>query len=493
MEYLLQFFNLTAIGSLFTGVVVGIAGGAMPGISPSMTIALLLPISLYMPYTASITLLMGAYQGAMFGGSISSILINTPGTTSSAATALDGYPLTQQGKAGKALRMALYASCSGGLIGCIILLIGAQGLAKVTLKFGPPEYFGLMLMSLMLIAGISGKSLVKGLISAGLGIAFSTVGIDLIYGARRFTYGNINLMDGFSHLSIFIGLFAFSEVLIALSQKRGTLEAVQEVEKFGDGGLTFAEFWKEKLNILTSGVIGSFLGILPGIGGGTAGFLSYAEAQRRSKDPDSFGKGSLSGIAAPEAANNAVCGGALVPTLTLGIPGDVVTAILIGALIAKGIKPGPLMFVENIGEVYTIYIALALAVITLAIVGTLGVPVFYHVVRIKKSILFPIIVVICVIGTYAYRSNFFDSTAMIFFGVLGYLLKKGKVPIPPIVIAFVIGTSLESSMKQSLILSQGSFSIFFTPSHYPGIDHHRCVAGCIYGSSLVQQGRGRLI
>jgi putative tricarboxylic transport membrane protein len=462
LDVLTQFLSPSIVLFLFLGVVCGIIGGCLPGISPSMTIALLLPISLYMPKVAAITLLLGAYQGAMFGGSISAILINAPGTAAAAATVLDGYQMAQKGETRKALDMALYASCTGGFVGCIILLAGAQGLSIVTLKFGPPEYFALMVMSLVLIAGLSGKSLLKGLLSAGLGLGAATVGIEQIYGARRFTFGNINLMDGFSNLSLFIGLFAFSEILAMLMKSRAELDMKPDVRKDSGGGLSLAEYWKEKFNMLVSGVIGAFIGILPGIGGSTASFLAYAEARRRSKNSEQFGTGILSGVAAPEAANNAVCGGALVPMLTLGIPGDVVTAVLIGALIAQGIKPGPLMFSENIGDVYIIYIGLLLSVVMLALVGTVGVPLFSKILNVKKSRLYPLILVICIVGTFAYRSNYFDCITMVGFGVLGYILKRGNFPIPPMVIAFVIGAGLENSMRQSLIISQNGALIFLT-------------------------------
>ena len=461
-DIFLQFMAPSIILFMLLGVVCGIIGGCLPGISPSMTIALLLPISLYMPKIAAIALLLGAYQGAMFGGSISAILINTPGTAAGAATVLDGYPMAQNGQAGKALDMALYGSCTGGFVGCIILLCGAQALSKVTLKFGPPEYFGLMVMSLMLISGLSGKSLLKGLLSAGLGLGASTIGIEMIYGARRFTFGNMNLLDGLSNLSLFIGLFALSEILLILLKPKAELNEKTNIHDSSKSKLTFKEYWGEKYNMLISGIIGAFIGILPGIGGSTASFLAYAEAQRRSKTPEKFGTGIIAGIAAPESANNAVCGGALVPMLTLGIPGDVVTAILIGALVAQGIKPGPLMFTENIGDVYMIYIGLLISVFALAILGTLGVPLFSKILNIRKAILFPMILTICVIGTYASRSNYFDCLVMIGFGILGYILKRGGFPIPPMVIAFVIGSSLENSMRQSLILSNNGALIFFT-------------------------------
>jgi putative tricarboxylic transport membrane protein len=461
-DIFVQFLSPSVMLFLTVGVICGIIGGCLPGISPSMVIALLLPASLYMPKIASIALLMGAYQGAMFGGSISAILINTPGTAAGAATVLDGYPMAQKGQAGKALAMALYASCTGGFVGCVFLLVGAESLAAVTLQFGPPEYFGLMVMSLMLIAGLSGKSLLKGLLAAGLGLGAATVGIEAIYGARRFTFGNPNLLDGLSNLSLFIGLFAFSEVLVILLKSREELNEKPEIRGRTGAKLTFAEYWSNLGTMGISGAIGAIIGILPGLGGSTAAFLAYAEAQRRSKTPELFGTGILPGVAASESANNAVCGGALVPTMTLGIPGDVVTAILLGALVAQGIKPGPLMFTENIGDVYMIYIALLLSVFVLLAVGVFGVPFFARILNIPKSMLFPLILVICLIGTYASRTNYFDCLVMFGFGVVGYILKRGEIPIAPMVIAFVIGSGLENSLRQSLILSDNSAMIFVT-------------------------------
>ncbi len=462
LEAIGSYIDLQVIAFLFLGVMVGIIGGGLPGITPSMTITLLLPISLYLSFIPSIALLLGAYQGAMFGGSISAILINTPGTAAGAATALDGYPLAQQGHARKAIQMALYSSCTGGFVGCIILILGAQGLSRLTLKFGPPEYFALMVMSMILIAGISGKSMLKGIIAAGLGLLASTVGTEIIFGARRFTFGSINLYDGFPTLSLFIGLFAMSEVLLDLLNPGEKLNAKPALVNTGKDRITLRDNIKQLYNMIFSGILGALMGILPGIGGSTAAFLAYAEAQRRSKTPEKFGTGHLAGIAAPEAANNGVCGGALVPMLTLGIPGDVVTAVLIGALIAQGIAPGPLMFIERIHVVYIIYVGLALATIALVIVGTLGIPLFSKVIKMRKSILLPCISIICVIGTYAARSNPFDCLIMLGFGVIGYFMKRTKVPISPMVISFVVGKQMENSLRQSLILSDGSLSIFFT-------------------------------
>lgn len=455
------FISIDVVIALFAGVTMGIVGGGLPGISPSMTIALLLPISLYLPTTSAIALLMGSYQGAMFGGSISAILINTPGTASAAATVLDGYAMSLKGQSGKALNMALYASCLGGIVGIVILLFMAPYLAKAALKFGPPEYFGLMMLSIALIAGISGKTLTKGIAAASLGVLFSTVGLDPIYGTRRFTFDTINLSDGISTLSVFIGLFAMSELMIQLMAGRHALSKKPETMAISDK-LTLRELWSQKMNILISGTMGALIGSLPGVGGSTACFVAYADAQRRSKTPEKFGTGIIDGVAAAEAANNAVAGGALVPMLTLGIPGDVVTAILVGALIAHGIKPGPLLFVENIGAVYQIYIALFLAIIVLFIVGKAGIPVFSKIVKVKKSLLLPLILIICVIGTYSYRANVFDCIVMLLFGALGFAMRRLEFPIAPMVIAFVIGKAMELSLRQSLLMSKGSLMIFFT-------------------------------
>ncbi len=457
-----EFMSFQVLGALFIGVALGILGGALPGISPSMTIALLLPVSLYLPTTVAIALMMGSYQGAMFGGSISAILINTPGTASGAATTLDGYPMAMKGQSGKALHMALYASTTGGAVGVVILLIMAKPLSAVTLKFGPPEYFGLMVLSLSLIASISGKSLLRGVISASLGLLISTVGMDPIYGTKRFTFRNINLGDGVQLLSVFIGVFALAELLTQLAKGKAELARKENVLSVEDNALSLKEYLSNLKTIIKSGIMGALIGVLPGIGGSTACFIAYAEAQRRSKHPEKFGTGVIEGIAAPEAANNAVAGGALVPMLTFGIPGDVVTAILVGALIAHGIKPGPLLFVDNIQSVYTIYIALFFAVIGLLIVGKLGVPLFAKVINIKKSTLLPMIFIICVVGTYSTRMNLFDPAAMILFGALGFILRQNKFPIPPLVISFVIGGQLESNLKRSLVLSDGSMDIFFT-------------------------------
>ncbi len=462
LDALSQFFHFQTILILFIGVAAGIVGGSMPGISPSMTIALLLPITLYMPSVNSIALLMGAYQGAMMGGSISAILINTPGTASAAATMLDGYPMNQKGQTMKALQIALYASCTGGVVGIAILLVSAQPLAKVALMFGPPEYFGLMMLSMALIAGIAGKSMLKGMIAGMIGLLVSVIGLDPIFGSARLTFKILELSDGVNTLSVFIGAFAVSELLVQLGTGKSILNQKAQALGAMKEKLSIKEYFSQMGTMFQSGVIGALIGILPGIGGSTASFMAYASAQKRSKHPDDFGTGIIDGVAATEAANNAVCGGALVPMLTLGIQGDVVTAILVGALIAQGIKPGPMLFVENMFDVYTIYFALLFAVVALAVVGTLGIPVFSKIVTVKKSLLLPMVFLICFVGTYASKSDYFSCYVMLIFGVIGFFLRQNKFSLSPMIIAFVIGGALESNFRRSLLLSPDlGWKIFF--------------------------------
>ncbi len=462
-DVLSQFFSIQPLIGLVAGVIAGIVGGSMPGISPSMTIALLLPVTLYMPSITAISVLMGAYQGAMMGGSVSAILINTPGTASAAATMLDGYPMNKKGETRKALQTALYSSCTGGVTGIIILLFSAQLLAKVALMFGPPEYFGLMMLSMALIAGIAGKSMLKGMIAAMIGLLVSVVGLDPIYGSQRLTFKMIELSDGVNTLSVFIGAFAVSEILMQLTTGRSLLNQKATAIDANESKFTLKEYFSQFPTMITSGTIGALIGILPGIGGSTASFMAYASAQKRSKHPDDFGTGIIDGVAAAEAANNAVCGGALVPMLTLGIPGDVVTAILVGALIAQGIKPGPMLFVEHMSDVYTIYFALLFAVLVLSVVGTFGIPVFSKIVTVRKSILLPMVFLICFAGTFASKSDYFACYVMLIFGVIGYMLRAFKFSLSPMIIAFVIGGQLESNFRRSLLLNPAlGWKIFLT-------------------------------
>lgn len=459
-DFLASVFTLYNFGFMTLGVIAGIVGGALPGISPSMTIALILPMSLYLTPSGSIMMLLGAYQGAMYGGSISAILINTPGTASAAATAIDGYQMALKGQAGKAIGMSLSSSVLGGLISAVFLMFLAKWLAIASLKFGPAEYFGIMLLALTLIAGVAADNILKGLAASGLGLLVATVGQDPVQGTERLTFGIFDLSDGFSLLSVFIGVFAFSELLSQLRNSRENLNAPVELLSMKNDRLTLAEFMKEKWNMLYSSVIGTAIGILPGVGGTTASFLAYAEAKRRSKHPEEYGKGSIESVAAVESANNAVCGGALIPMLSLGIPGDVVTAIMMGAFVAQGIKPGPMLFTQNIDSVYMIYAGMVASNIVLLIVGFLSISTIVKIVQIRKSLLFPSVFILCIVGTYAERGNTFDCMMMLGFGLLGYFLKSYKFQLAPFVIAFVLGPEAELNFRLALRISDNNYMTF---------------------------------
>lgn len=461
-EVFTGFLSIRILLIVLIGVAAGILGGSLPGVSPSMTISLLLPITLKMDIVSAMALLMAAYQGAMMGGSISAILINTPGTASAAATMLDGYPMNLKGQTRKALQTALYASCLGGLVGTFMLVAFADVLAALALKFGAPEYFGVMCLSLALIASISGKSLLKGLISATIGLFIAMIGLDPIYGTARFTFGNIQLNDGIDQLAVFIGAFAIAELMFQLGEGEEFLNAKPERLDYRNQGLTLPEFLGQWFNIIRSGIIGALIGILPGVGGSTASFVSYATAQKQSKRSEEFGTGIIDGIVAAEASNNGVCGGALVPLLALGIPGDVVTAVMLGAFVALGITPGPLLFQNNLDTVYAVYIAMAFAIVALAIVGTAGIPAFAKLMQTRKSILLPAVFLICFVGTYASRGSYFTCFMMMLFGILAFFMRKAKMPIPPMIIAFVIGGALESNFRRSLLYNgNAGWKIFF--------------------------------
>lgn len=460
IDIVLGIFTYQNLGFLIVGVFCGIIGGALPGISPSMTIALLLPVSLYLPSSYAVMLLIGAYQGAMYGGSISAVLINTPGTASAAATAFDGYQMAVNGQAGKAIGMSLTASCVGGLISALVLIFLAKWLAIVSLKFGPAEYFGVMLLALTLIAGVCGENMIKGVIAAALGLLVASVGQDPVVGSERLTFDIFNLFDGFAMLSVFIGVFAMSELMMQLRQNPAKLNSSPELMDYRKDRLSFAEFWSQRWNMIISGLIGTFVGILPGVGGSTASFLAYAEAKRRSKHPEKFGTGYIEGLAAAEAANNGVCGGALIPMLALGIPGDVVTAIMVGAFVVHGIKPGPLLFTQHINDVYTIYVSLLLSTIFLLIIGLIFLPMIVRIVRVRKSILFPCVFILCIVGTYSARSNLFDCMMMLGFGLFGYFMRCNKFQLAPFIIAFVLGPEAELNFRLALRISNNNYMTF---------------------------------
>jgi len=447
--------------AILIGVFWGLIGGALPGITTSTTVALLLPISFYMDTIPALAMLMGAYEAGLYGGSIPAILINAPGTGAAAATVLDGYPLAEQGKAGKALTMAIAASFIGGIIGFLMLVSFAQVMARAAAAFGPPEYFALIFIALTVIGSVSGRSIIKGLCAAILGLALASVGIDPVSGVSRFTFDNIYLADGFTPLSLWIGLFAFAEIMIQLEKSTKELNSRPAVTFSLKDRIKLREVINCWRTIVRGSIIGVLIGALPGIGGGIAAFVSYGEARRKSKHPDSFGKGNIEGVAASESANNSSNGGTLMPLLAFGIPGDLTTAMLLATFLAHGLRPGPSLFVQHLDVIYAIFASMFMAIIINRIVAAGALGILAKLIQVRAAILFPIVLVLCITGSYIIQGFIFDAYAMVFFGVLGYVMRKIEFPRAPLAIAFMLGGMFELSMRQSLAMSHGSISIFF--------------------------------
>ena len=450
------FFTFQNIIALIGGTIFGLIFGAIPGLTATLAVALALPFTFYLsPITALVTL-VGIYKGGVYAGSIPAILIRTPGTPSAACTVLDGYPLCQQGKAGKAMFIALYASCAGDCIANITLILFTGCIAQFALKFGPPEFFTLICASLTVIAGVSGTSLNKGFISAALGLLFTTVGMDLVYGSNRFIFGQFELMSGVSFIPVLIGLFALPEIFNALRQRDETKAVVKKI----DDRLTWAELKCCFKTIIRGSIIGTIIGAIPGLGGTPAAFMSYSEAQRTSKHPETFGKGELEGVAASESANNAAAPGALIPLLSLGIPGDVVTGIILGAFMFHGLTPGPLLFQEHLSLIYALYIAIACSSLTLLVAGRFTILGFSQITKIPAKLLFPAVLVVCLYGSFAVNSQLFDVWITIGMGLLGYVMGRCEIPTAPFVIAFVLGPLFEDNFRRSLVISSGDYGIF---------------------------------
>ncbi len=447
------------------GVAVGIFVGSIPGLTVTMATALMVPLTFQMDPIPAIAMLLGVYKGGMFGGSISAILINAPGTPAASATVLDGFPMTQKGQALKALKMALYASVTADTLSDVVLILVAPPLARLALRFGPPEIFSLVLFSLTIIAAVSGRSLIKGLLAATLGVLFATVGMDPVAGTSRFTFGYVEMLKGIGLLPMLIGLFAVSEVLIRVEAevKEGIKGIfIKDSDRPEDRRVSWVEFRRCLRTILRGTALGTFLGAIPGIGSTITAFLNYGMAQRASKHPERFGQGELEGVAAAESGNSAVCGATLIPLLSLGIPGDIVTAVLLGAFMIQGIAPGPTMFQEHGRVIYALFVGLMVCNLGNLLIGSLSVRAARSVLRIPQKVLYPTILLLCFVGTYAIDNSLFDVQAMFFFGILGYVMRKFDYPLAPLLIAFVLGPMLENALRQALIMSEGDIGIFIS-------------------------------
>lgn len=444
---------------LCAGVFIGFLGGAAPGISGTMLVIILLPVTYSLDPTSAFLMLTSIYAASVFSGSISAILFRTPGTPEAVATVFDGYPMAQKGNAGKALGVAIYSSAVGGLIGTIILIFLTPLLASFALRFSSPEYFALALLGLTVVASLSGGNMMKGIIGVCFGLFIATIGIDAISGTQRFTFDSSFLMSGIGFVPILIGLFAISEVL-RKSQEDHNIKV--KMKKVKQKLIDFSLFKSLSSIIGRSSLLGVAIGILPGVGATTAAMLGYSEAVRWSKKKDEFGKGNPEGVAAPESANNAAAMGALVPLLSLGIPGSATTAVILGAFILHGMQPGPMLLTTHSTLVYSIFIGLLIVNILIIIFAKPFISMFSQTLKIPYAVMGPIIILFCIIGSYAVRNSIFDVWIMLLFGIIGFMLEKNKFPLAPIVLGVVLGPLAEQEFRRSLQMANGDFSIFFT-------------------------------
>jgi putative tricarboxylic transport membrane protein len=470
-DHLLQGFGLflqwEVLFSMIGGVLVGMIIGALPGMTIVMAISLALPFTFYMEPVVSIAFVLGIYKAGCWGGSIPAILIGTPGTPASAATVIDGYAMAKKGQARKALETSLYASTISDVITDIITVVATFQIAYLALKIGPIEFFSIIVFSLTIIASVSTGSLLKGLISGGLGLLLATVGMDTMYSINRFTFGSIDLTGGFNIIPVLIGLFAIPEIMSQLSGKKmkggkGVMIEDRLLSGSKDKGLTWPEFKGLIPIILRGSIIGSIIGVIPGLGAAPAAYLNYSRSKSASKHPEEYGKGSIEGVAAAESGSGAVSGPTLIPLLTLGVPGDKSTAVILGALMIQGLTPGPLLIQKHAPVVYGIFIAMVVINFVLFGFGKVALRWASLTGRAPAEILFPVVFILCVFGSFAINSNLFDVWVMIVIGGLGYLMKQVGLPTEPFIIAFILCPLFENGLRRALIMSGGDLTVFVT-------------------------------
>ena len=443
----------------FIGTFIGTLIGVLPGLGPAATIALLLPATFHISPVSAIIMLAGIYYGAMYGGSTTSILINIPGEAASVVTLLDGYQMARKGRAGPALGIAAFGSFIAGTLSIAGLMLAAPPLAKIALKFGPPEYFSLMCLGLTFVIYLGSGSMLKALVSSFLGIILGTVGMDVITGKPRFTFGMMQLSDGLDLVAVAMGFFGISEVLMNI-EKKETREVFNT--KIKQLFPSLQDWLDSKWAIVRGSLIGFFLGVLPGGGAVIASFVSYAIEKRFSSHPEKFGTGIIEGVAAPESANNAATGGAFIPLFTLGIPSNIVMAILLGALMIHGIQPGPLLMKDHPEIFWGTIMSMYIGNCFLLILNLPLIPLWVKVLKIPYKILFPLILFFCLIGAYSLNNSVFDIYCMLVFGIIGYLLRKLEYELAPLILSFVLTPILEPALRQSLSMSKGSFLIFIS-------------------------------
>ena len=450
----LEPFNLFVC---FLGALLGTLVGVLPGLGPVAAISLLLPITFKMPATASLIMLAGIFYGAMYGGSTTSILMNIPGESASVVTCLDGYQMARKGRAGPALGISAFGSFIAGTFGVLFVMLIAPLMVAMALKFGPPEYVGLIVLSLSMVVYLSSKSLLKAFIMTVIGLLVGTIGVDPMLGSPRFTFGISTLMSGLNIAPVVMGLFGIPEVL-------ENIEKVLKHEIFQTklkGLFPNREDWKRSAFPIARGtVIGFFMGTLPGVGAIIPTFLTYSLEKKLSKHPEKFGTGVIEGVAAPESANNAASTGAFIPLLTLGVPPNVVMALLFGALLVHGIQPGPLLMTQHPDIFWGVIASMYLGNVMLLVLNLPLIPMWVQLLKVPYPILFPLILLFCLIGAYSVDGNPVDVLIMVIFGVVGYMMRKLRFEAAPFVLAFILGPILEVAIRHSLVISRGSFKIF---------------------------------
>ncbi|MEM7208045.1 MAG: tripartite tricarboxylate transporter permease [Pseudomonadota bacterium] len=463
---LLDAVSMQSLMFLFLGVTIGVVVGAIPGINGPMAIALFIPITYYMTPLTAIGFLVGLNKGAFFGGAVSAVLLRTPGTPEAAATSWDGYPLTEQGKGEKALRMALYSSVAGDFLSTIVLIMIAAPLAAIALFMGPAEIFALISLALTVIAGIGTGSIGRGLIAAAFGILIGLIGTEPVTALPRLTFDMYQLGSGLSLIPVAIGLLAFSEILVQLEKftVKGNVEQSAHVfsKKIEDRLIGIREFFANFKTLLRGSVIGIVVGAMPGLGAPVASFMSYDQAMKRSPHKDEFGKGRLEGIAASESANSSVVASSLIPLFVLGIPGNLAAAMLMGAFMIHGMQPGPLLFKENAQLMYGIYGSLVLASLFLLVIGRFGLRLFCRAVDIPAMVLYPIVIFTCLMGAYLGKSSLFDVGVMLVFGFIGYFMRKFDYSYVALLIGFILAPEWERALQQVVIISEHDPYMIFT-------------------------------
>ena len=441
------------------GVMVGMLIGALPGVGPPSGVALLLPLTFGMDPTSGIIMLAALYAGTMYGGTITSVLINTPGESASVVTCLDGYQMALQGRAGPALGIAAFGSFIAGTVGVVLLMLVSPLLARWALSFGPPETFALMLVGLTTVTLLAGDDALKGYVSMVLGLMLAMVGYDIISGDARYGFGIPEMMDGVDFLPVAIGLFGLGEVLAGAEEKGAG--QVKTRFRLREVFPSAADWMSSRWAIVRGTVLGFLVGMLPGAGPTVASFLAYTVEKKVSRHPEQFGKGAIEGVASPESANNAGATAAMVPMLTLGIPGSATTAIMLGGLMMWGLRPGPMLFEKNPQFVWGLIASQYIANVMLLILSTLCIPLFVRALRIPFGILMPLIVIFCVTGAYSLKNSVWDVGQMLVFGILGYFMKKLGYSPAALVLALVLGPLAERALRQSLIISDAGVGIFF--------------------------------